>query len=203
MLTIEEAPGLRRAAIADWRTVGAITAEAFAVDPVTSWTFAGSGAMPTAFGQLARHVYLPRGVSHVAEGDLGATLWLTPGASKSLPAWPTLIIAARAMVGGGATAIARALAVDAEMIRRKPKAPHAYLFSIGVRPSARGQGLGRRLLAPMLAACDAAGVPAYLENSNPANFPLYQGAGFVTVDEFSPAPGCPPLWPMWREPQAT
>ena len=88
-----------------------------------------------------------------------------------------------------------------QMARRKPKAPHVYLFTIGVARAARGKGLGRRLLAPVLAACDVAGLPAYLENSNPLNTPLYEGAGFRTLEVFAPAPGAPPLAAMWREPR--
>ncbi|EJL38392.1 sortase-like acyltransferase [Caulobacter sp. AP07] len=201
-MQVGSAEGLRLARGDDWRTLGEVTAEAFAADPVATWTFDGKPCLRPVFQRLARDVYLPRGICHLADGDLGATMWLPPGASKELPGVSLLGAAARLLIDGGPRAMARALAVDAEMARRKPKAPHAYLFTIGVRASARGKGLGRRLLAPVLAACDAAGVPAYLENSNPANTPLYAGAGFRTLDVFSPAPGCPPLAAMWREASA-
>ncbi|KQY29260.1 hypothetical protein ASD38_07835 [Caulobacter sp. Root487D2Y] len=205
MLRIEPAEGLRQAARDDWRTLGAITAEAFAEDPVATWTFDGKPCLRPVFQRLARDVYLPRGVCHLADGadgrEVGATMWLPPGPSKELPPLSLLGAAARLLVDGGPRAMGRALAVDAEMTRRKPKAPHVYLFSIGVMAAARGKGLGRRLLAPVLAACDAAGLPAYLENSNPLNTPLYQGAGFRTLEVFAPAPGAPPLAAMWRDPR--
>lgn len=202
MLRIEPAEGLRQAARDDWRVLGAITAEAFAEDPVATWTFDGKPCLTPVFQRLARDVYLPRGICHVSEGDTGATMWLPPGPSKELPPLSLLGAAARLLIDGGPKAMKRALAVDAEMVRRKPKAPHVYLFTIGVLARARGKGLGRRLLAPVLAACDAAGLPAYLENSNPANTPLYEGAGFRTLEVFTPAPGAPPLAAMWREPRA-
>lgn len=202
MLRVGSAEGLRRATANDWRVLGEITAEAFAADPVARWTFDGKPILRPVFQRLARDVYLPRGICHIAEGDQGATMWLPPNVSKELPLLSLLGAAARLLVDGGPTAMGRALAVDAGMARRKPKAPHVYLFTIGVRAPARGKGLGRRLLAPVLAACDAAGLPAYLENSNPANTPLYEGAGFRALEVFSPAPGCPPLAAMWREPHA-
>ena len=201
MLQVEAAEGLRRAGAGDWRVLGEITAEAFAQDPVALWTFDGKPCLRPVFQRLARDVYLPRGICHVADGEAGATMWLPPGPSKELPALSLLGAAARLLLDGGPKAMARALAVDAEMVRRKPKAAHVYLFTIGVRAPARGKGLGRRLLAPVLDACDAAGLPAYLENSNPANTPLYEGAGFRTLDVFDPAPGSPPLAAMWRAPR--
>jgi GNAT superfamily N-acetyltransferase len=206
MLRIEPAEGLRQAGRDDWRVLGAITADAFAEDPVAAWTFDGKPCLRPVFQRLARDVYLPRGICHLADGDRGATMWLPPGPnnelpSKELPPLSLLGAAARLLVDGGPRAVRRALAVDAEMARRKPKAPHVYLFTIGVARAARGKGLGRRLLAPVLAACDAAGLPAYLENSNPLNTPLYEGAGFRVLEVFAPAPGAPPLAAMWREPR--
>lgn len=199
MLEPREIEGVRLAGPKDVEQLADITAEAFAQDPVVRWTFNGDQALKPAFKTLAEKVYLPRGLCHLA-GDAGATMWLQPGARKELPLPSMLAVAATALRHGGITAITRALAVDAEMIRRKPKTPHAYLFTIAVRTAERGKGVGPRLLAPVLAACDAAGLPAYLENSNPANFRLYEGHGFKTIDQFTAAPGCPPLWPMWREP---
>ena len=79
---------------------------------------------------------------------------------------------------------------------------HAYLFSIAVRPGAQGKGLGRKLIAPVLAACDRLGVPAYLENSNPANAGFYGSLGFVVCGEIRPTPDAPALLPMVREPRS-
>ena len=181
MLRIEPVEGMRQAVGDDWRVLGAITAEAFAEDPVATWTFDGKPCLKPVFQRLARDVYLPRGICHLADGEVGATMWLPPGPSKELSPLSLVGAAARLLVDGGPRAMRRALAVDAEMTRRKPKAPHVYLFSIGVLRAARGKGLGRRLLAPVLAACDAQGLPAYLENSNPLNTPLYEGAGFRLI----------------------
>ena len=52
---------MRAASRRDWRQLGAITAEAFAEDPVNLWIFGNTGPMADVFGALARSVYLKRG----------------------------------------------------------------------------------------------------------------------------------------------
>eukprot|EP01041_Mallomonas_annulata_P030478 gene30478-52615_t len=61
-----------------------------------------------------------------------------------------------------------------------PEEPHWYLSMIGVDPSHHGQGLGSALLKAGLQRCDADGLPAYLESSNPKNVPLYERFGLGT-----------------------
>lgn len=78
--------------------------------------------------------------------------------------------------------------------------PHWYLGFLGTLPERQGQGLGARLLADRLAEVDAAGLPAYLESSNPRNISLYRRHGFQVVEELALPWGCPPVWRMWREP---
>jgi YD repeat-containing protein len=57
------------------------------------------------------------------------------------------------------------------------------------------------LVAENLAAMDAAGVPAYLESTNPAaNRRRYERAGFERLGEFT-TPGGPVVETMWREPR--
>jgi hypothetical protein len=54
------------------------------------------------------------------------------------------------------------------------------------------------MLASTLAQCDKAGLPAYLEISNPRNTSLYQSLGFQPQQTFAPVPGCPVMTTMWR-----
>ena len=57
-------------------------------------------------------------------------------------------------------------------------------------------------IQPVLDACDRQGVPAYLENSNPANTGFYSACGFAPLgDPIHPEPGSPPLVPMVRQPR--
>ncbi len=184
-----------------WAQLGQVLGEAFAADPVASWTLGSAAAIEATFGRLAREVYLPRGTCHLAAG-LGGAMWLAAGQSKDLGLLSTLAAGWPLLRLGGVRHPWRALAVDIGMKRHRPTAPHMYLFAVGVTQAARGRGIGRRLLTPVLAGCDQAGLPAYLENSTDRNTGLYESLGFrATAPKFRPAPGCPPLIPMWREPR--
>ena len=77
-------------------------------------------------------------------------------------------------------------------------APHYYLFAVGVRKGAQGKGLGGRLIREGLARADAEGAPAYLENSNPKNTPLYERLGFRPTAPLPLPDGAPPLLGMLR-----
>ncbi len=186
---------------AEARHVGAITGDAFSTDPFNRWLLGTQSAINGVFGALARHVYGPRGLSYRLE-DAGAAMWMLPGGDiepplAALPAlyWSVLI---RAKSG----AKARIDATVAAMAAAHPTFPHAYLFSIGVRPRARAKGLGRTLIAPVLSACDAARLPVYLENSNPANRGFYGASGFEHAGWIEPRADAPPLEAMLRRPRA-
>jgi ribosomal protein S18 acetylase RimI-like enzyme len=192
--------GVRHARRADWRQLGDITGEAFAKDPVNLWVFGKPAALPAVFGQLAKHLYLPRGVCHIA-GNEAAAMWIHSAARRELGPLATLGLVWTLMRTASEGAAKRALAAGEAMAREHPRQPHLYLFTIGAREAARGSGLGRRLMAPMLRAADSAVLPCYLENSNPANTGLYMSHGFERMKLFEPGPGAPPLEAMWREPQ--
>jgi ribosomal protein S18 acetylase RimI-like enzyme len=194
---------ITQATAADAPILAATIGTAFARDPVASWIFRDPGEIVSAFRHLARHIYLPRGVCHLAQtehGPVGGTMWLAPGQSGELSLSAMLSLGLPTLFRRGPAQLARALRADATMQARHPKPPHFYLFTVGVLPEARGRGLARQLLAPVLARCDAENTPAYLENSNPRNTHLYEALGFVGRDPFNPAPGCPPMIPMWRDP---
>ncbi len=191
---------MRTAAPQDWRQVGAITAEAFREDPVNLWVFGNAAPMPTVFSVLARSVYLKRGICHLA-GDAGATMWCHSSADRELPFFSLMQLVAAVMSKGTKGAAKRGLGIGEIMAREHPKAPHLYLFTIGTRKAARGKGLGKQLMTPMTDAADRAGLPCYLENSNPSNTGFYKSRGFEHMKFFELGPGGPPLEAMWREPR--
>lgn len=181
-------------------TVAQITVDAFRDDPFNRWLFGSTSGMAGVFTALARHVYTRRGLCYRL-GDEGAAMWMLPGGNTEPPltALPALYSAVLFRSTWGAKR--RTDAAVAAMARHHPTFPHAYLFTIGVRPRARGKGNGRALIRPVLEACDRAGLPAYLENSNPANRGFYGSCGFERTAMIEVAPGAPPLEAMLRQPR--
>jgi ribosomal protein S18 acetylase RimI-like enzyme len=192
---------LRKANPTDWRQVADITAEAFANDPVNRWIFGSPRAIKSAFRVLAREIYTKNGMCHLA-GDSGAAMWTRHDADTSLSKMGMLKLAAGLTLHGTRGAIARATEAGEIMVQNHPTAPHIYLFTIGTTQSARGTGLGKALLAPVLSACDTDGMPVYLENSNPANTGFYTAYGFERMQVFACGKGGPPLEAMWRAPKS-
>lgn len=186
------------------RLFAEITAKAFAKDPFNLWVFGKPNAMRPTFHVEAAHTYLPHGLCYRI-GEQAAAMWMLPktlgGRSTDIPmrAMPGLIMIL--LRYGGIGAVRRAAAADRAMKANKPTEPHLYLFTIGVTPDAQGQGFGHQLLSPLLRAADRAGLPIYLESSNPANHDFYAGHGFETHKIVYARPDAPPLETMWRYPQ--
>jgi ribosomal protein S18 acetylase RimI-like enzyme len=189
--TIELGDDMARVGPDDASRLADITADAFRDDPFNRWLFGSYAGMAGVFAALARHVYVPRGFCYQL-GDAGAAMWMLPGGDTEPPlaALPALYSAVLFRSSWGAKK--RTDAAVAGMTRHHPTFEHAYLFTIGVRPSARGHGHGRTLIQPVLDACDRAGLPAYLENSNPDNCGFYGSCGFERMAMIEVAPGAPP-----------
>ena len=200
-MQVDLSGGVRAATPADWRQLGDITAEAFADDPVNKWIFGNSRAIKSAFTVLARDIYTKRGQCYLA-GDGGAAMWCTSDMDRSLSTLPLLSLAAGVMRWGAKGAVKRAITAGEVMDANHPHEPHMYLFTIGTRKAARGKGLGKALIRPVLEACDREGLPAYLENSNPDNTGFYMSHGFEHMKLFEVGEGSPPLEAMWRKPKA-
>ena len=77
--------------------------------------------------------------------------------------------------------------------------PHFYLSLLATRVEHRGRGYGLGLLAGNLRRIDEAGMPAYLEASNPANVALYERHGFKVRGSFKLPGDGPEVFTMWRE----
>lgn len=125
----------------------------------------------------------------------GAALWLPPGVE---PDAEELLRLTRETVP--ADRLEDVLGVFEEMGRWHPEEPVWYLAMIGVDPQARNRGLGSALMAHGLARVDEAGLPAYLESSNPRNIPLYERHGFEVLGEIRVG-RAPVVTPMLRRPQ--
>jgi GNAT superfamily N-acetyltransferase len=184
-----------------------ISAAGFYADPVMSWTMPDDATrlhlLEFAFGGLVRD-YLPsRGVVQVLD-DASVTFWRTPSFDYNAPNDRG---AGDNGDGGGEhpfpdDVVERFAILDSVMHAAHPHdAAHWYLNVIATLPDRQGQGLGARILEPVLTRCDRDGVGAYLESSNPRNMTLYRRMGFVQTGEL-PLPDGPSLYPMWRDPRS-
>lgn len=79
---------------------------------------------------------------------------------------------------------------------------HAYLNLLATHPAHRGHGIAQGLLADALARFDAAGIPTYLESTNPANDHRYVRAGYARFGEFRTPHTDGAVRLMWREANA-
>jgi ribosomal protein S18 acetylase RimI-like enzyme len=79
--------------------------------------------------------------------------------------------------------------------------PHYYLAVIGVEPERQGQGIGSRLMRPMLDRADQARLHCWLDTHREENVRLYQRHGFE-IAQLTGVPGHPvPVWGMLRKPR--
>ncbi|MGN6254058.1 MAG: GNAT family N-acetyltransferase [Solirubrobacterales bacterium] len=186
----------------DRTTAAAALAEAFMDDPVAIWATPKDrhrpGALRRFFGAVF-DTHIEGEVVYVDSERRGAAIWALPGrwqgsvrnqfrtaAAFAHPRhWPRL----PRIVGG---------VVKAE--QSHPRTEHFYLATLGVTPDRQGEGIGSRLLAPVLEICDRDGVPAYLESSKHSNIAFYARHGFRVTGELRLPGGGPILYPMWREP---
>ncbi|MFB6393327.1 GNAT family N-acetyltransferase [Polymorphospora lycopeni] len=187
-------------AVAD---VSAVLAEAFDGYPFTGWTVAADrhrDRLTGLFQLTVERVGVPYGEVWAADGAdgriAGAAVWLWPDREIPAPVWAGLAPMEAEYAGDRRAAMELAGTISAEL---RPDSPHLVLATVGVRPSARGRGIGPALLAPALAEADRTGTPAYLETSAPANLDFYRRLGFA-VRARAQIPGGPQVWAMHRPP---
>ena len=197
-------PTVSDASRSDVADIGWTLAKAFADDPV--WRFLvpldrpwQDPAARLYAAQAACHLPPDRGRVLRADGFEGAAIWAAPGQWRESPsdlarqATPAARLFGSRMVLG-----LRTLTVTE---RAHPTEPHWYLAMLGTAPAHQGKGVGSALIEPVLRVCDEEGIPAYLESSKEKNLSFYRRHGFVEREPLRPPGGCPPIWPMWREPR--
>lgn len=175
-----------------------ILAQAFHDDPVINWACNFPDDLRPFF-KITMPPFVGQGLTYVDKDRLGVACWQGPNQDIEWPyTFSTLVDIWRL---GGPKAVYRMILSGSRTERFHPRAPHYYLFAIGVLPEAKGKGLGTGLISQVLRTCDEERMPAYLENSKEENLPFYQGHGFKVVEEVQISNSSPPLWLMWRDPR--
>jgi ribosomal protein S18 acetylase RimI-like enzyme len=166
-------------------------------DPVVTWCVPDDmrrrELLPDFFTAIVES-YLNYDEIYDVPAGVSAAVWAPPGAEddEKLPERIGEILqenADRAFV---------ALSLMAEV---HPTDAHHYLFFVGTRPGWQGRGIGSAVMSPVLETCDNDVAPAYLEATSEGNKALYLRHGFEVMSELN-LPDGPPMWPMWRTPQA-
>ena len=159
-------------------------------------------ALALAEGKQAGRVDLAAEVCN--EAGNGAAIWTTDTtAALRQAAYAQRESALRTLLGERGYAHFTAIVGNME----HALAPHGlqdawYLSIAGIDPAAQGRGLGASVLAPGLAAVDAAGAACFLETYNERSLPFYARLGFVVAGRYGEAvTGCD-YWLMVREPHA-
>jgi GNAT superfamily N-acetyltransferase len=181
--------------------VGAVIATAFHELPVSAWIIPPDEdrrrMLPPYFALFAEHA-LRYGDVYATADLSGVAVWF-PNDSAPLPDIPDYDAKVEAITGHHAE---RCAALDAEMARHHPHDPHHYLAFLAVLPGSQGRGLGSLLLAEHHGRLDAAGVAGYLEASSAGSRRLYLRHGYQDLGEPLTLPDGPPMFPMWRPPNA-
>lgn len=159
--------------------------------------------LPRFLGGVVRYC-LAHGEVHTTPGLDGVACWLSPGNTKTT--FPRIVtsgmILAPLQLGpaGFRRLVDLTSYMDALHERLMPE-PHRYLWLLGVEPSSKGQGIGGRLLRPVLERADAVGQPCYLETQNADNLKFYEKHGFELADA-GKLPGRElQVWAMIRQPR--
>jgi len=174
---------------------------AFWDDPLICWLLPDEASRSRRaawlFRSLLAYRYVPMRTTWTTHDQVGAALWAPPGHWR-LPPRTVLRTSRLTLRALGRRAFA-SLALLEEVERHHPAEPHWYLSTLGTTPPAQGRGVGSALMAPVLARCDAEGIPAYLESSKESNIPFYARHGFTVTGEIRAGKGAPTLWSMWRD----
>lgn len=182
---------------------GAVLGSAFVDDPVFGWLVQGGDRkrrLTSVFSAFAATAARTSGAEVLVTPErTAAALWLPPRAWRAGKG--ELVRTAPQLAAGLRAGVLRGLRLQAVVERHHLREPHWYLEALGAVPQARGTGVGGRVVQPVLDRCDADGLPAYLESSNPRNWSFYERLGFVRLEPLPVPRGCPLLVPMRREPR--
>ncbi len=169
-------------------------------DPFVAWVTQGKGAARRRYLELVHdQLVAPHGQVWVDDGLRSAALWVPPG-SWELSLWAQIRLLPRVARVVGVRRLGL-MARASERIEEGRPRRYWYLALIATRRAARGRGLGRAVMAPVLERCDRDGELALLETSHPPNLVWYAALGFDIRREIRLGGAAPTVWAMQRRPR--
>jgi ribosomal protein S18 acetylase RimI-like enzyme len=183
-------------------------ARAFQDDPAPSYMIPDyekrKVLLPELYYGVVRYAHQYDLIQTLADTTRGVSLWMKPG-SVNIPVHKMIksgLLTAYLKVG--ISRLGRALNylnfAEAQRIKIVP-GRHWYLFMIGVDPAYQNQGIGSRLLTPVLAQADKEGLPVYLDTFNEKTLAFYRKHSFTIAEEALIPNGGPRGWFLLRQPQ--
>jgi GNAT superfamily N-acetyltransferase len=154
--------------------------------------------------------------AEIDEGLAGVAIWHPPGTKSGsvsasvryaralageLPELPPVVARLATTLITDLPAARRLTARRRDAVRRASSGASWHLAVLATDAAYRGRGVARLLIEHVLHRCDADGLPAWLETTNPVNPAIYERFGFTTVAEIGGGRGLPTWWVMRREPR--
>jgi ribosomal protein S18 acetylase RimI-like enzyme len=182
-----------------------VLAKAFENDPMFSYIFPKDdgrrmGKMKQLFISSLRYSQ-PFDSIYTTDTLKGVAIWIPPG-KYPMSLWQTIKLGLTLPFQLGWGGMGRGIQLFnkiEECHNQYMPEPHWYLAVLGVEPVYQNQGVGGRLLEPILKQADGENLPCYLETDGEKNVSFYQKRGFQVVKAFELS-GNLRLWAMRREP---
>lgn len=182
----------------DLDTVTSNMLTSFVADPTARFSYPDAAHYLSTFQDFSR-IFFEGAIKHDTAwkiaGGTGAIAWFPPGENIDIEAMIEYTEKTCHPEN-----LADLMCAMQSFEKYHPQEPHWYLGMIGVDPFAQGKGLGFELICHNLKHIDKAGLPTYLESSNPRNVALYERLGFVVLDTLNLG-GKPTMTPMIRPAQ--
>lgn len=167
----------------DISTIAEILAEAFADDPCFKLVFEpSSNRLSTiqAFFEPYIRDASQRGKIAISSDSLGTCVWYPAEVEIYNEQYERVFAEVVKIVTkfAGEESARRYQHLLEQLDNNEPQPNHCEVFFLGVKPSARGKGIGRDLIEPVLDYADKNQQPCYLVSSTPRNLSFYERHGF-------------------------
>ena len=169
----------------------------FSSDPLVRWLWPD----PSIYMQVAEafDAYggraIDHGYAHITPGYEAVAFWLPPGEG---PDEERLVAHLQRTASEGVQQSFFSMLEELENYH--PDEDCFFLPLIAVDPIHQGNGVGSQLMKYSLSIFDNAGLPTYLESSNPRNIPFYERHGFELMGQVQ-VDDSPLVHPMIRSPR--
>jgi GNAT superfamily N-acetyltransferase len=201
----EEGPDVRLAEQRDVPRIAATLTVALADSRWTRWALPEDGRMQrlTRLHELdAGHRGVSMRSAWVTDDVSAVAVWEPPAGTDGTAPLPADVRAAmaRELPYLAAHRWGAVRDTDALVTAARPADPHWWLAHLGVRPSARRQGLAAVVLAPVLVRCDEEQLQAAAAVFSWANVRFLRGFGFAVTETTRTTDDELPLWVLVRQP---